>query len=136
MVSLTRSRRWMVRIVGGVAILVCVGCGNGPRVAKVTGKVYFHDKPFSGATVCLFPDSPDARPAEALSAADGSFALKTFIDDGGVANGVVPGRYKVGIRGQLKGTPPVLVKYTSAKSSPVKLDVPTAGITDYELRLK
>jgi hypothetical protein len=127
------------RVVAGlscaVSLLALAGCG-GPKVVKMTGKVYNRDKPYPGVTVCLFPDSPGTRPAESMAGPDGSFEFKTLDPDGGVLHGVVPGRYKVGIRPQIRGGIPAFTKYTSAKSSPLTVDVPPEGLTDYEVKLK
>ncbi|MBV8901837.1 MAG: hypothetical protein JOY92_17185 [Verrucomicrobia bacterium] len=120
------------------AILALAGCGDGgPKRVKVTGKVYYQDKPYPRAHVWFIPESPsDGQPAQssAMAEQDGSFTMTTP----NTGDGVVPGRYKVGIRLATKGPPPPpgLQKYSTAKTTPITVDVPPEGLTDYELRLK
>lgn len=122
------------------ATLALAGCGGGPKAAKVTGRVYNRDQPYPGVTVCFFPDSPGGQAAESVAGPDGSFSLRTHKEDGRVIDGVIPGRFKVGIRrqvkGDVKGDNPALLKYTSPKTTPLTVDVPPEGLTDYEIRLK
>lgn len=117
------------------AILALAGCGGGPKLVKVTGKVSYQNKPYPRAFVWFIPESPSGgQPAEAMADQDGSFAMTTP----NIGDGVVPGRYKVGIRFARKGPlpPHALRKYLSSKMTPLTVDVPLEGLTNYEVKLE
>jgi hypothetical protein len=131
-----RPGRAAAGVLCAAGILVLAGCGGGPKVAKVTGTVYDRDKPYAHTIVYFFADSPGGQTAEAETGPDGSFSLKTYLSDGREVTGVIPGRYKVGIRLNPKGPDVRLTKYGNAKTSPIAVDVPPEGLADYEVRLK
>ena len=41
-------------------ILALAGCGGGPKLAKVTGRVSYQNKPYPRAFVLFTPESPSA----------------------------------------------------------------------------
>jgi hypothetical protein len=131
----SRSGRAIAGVLCAGALLVLAGCGGGPKLVKVTGKVYYQDKPYPLALVWFMSESPSGgQPAQARADQDGLFTMATP----NAGDGVVPGRYKVGIRFGTKGPPPPrgLLKYSHVKTTPVTVDVPPDGLTDYELKLK
>ena len=59
-------------------LFICVGCGrshDGPRRVSVEGKVTYHGKPVSHASVILTPDSKTNGPAAAGDVTDGVFHI-------------------------------------------------------------
>lgn len=132
---IVRFGRAIAGILCAATILTLLGCGGGPKLVKVTGKVVYQNKPYPRAYVWFVPESPsDGQSAEAIADQNGSFAMTTPT----VGDGVVPGRYKVGIRFARKGPLPPhnLRKYSSAKTTPITVDVPPKGLTDYEVKLE
>jgi hypothetical protein len=118
-----------------VAILSLAGCGDGgPKLVKVTGKLQHHNKLHEQSSVWFEPETSDGKHAEAITGPDGSFVMTTT----GIGEGVVPGKYKVGVRFAGKGPPPPrdLQKYASPKTTPITVEVPPEGLADYEIRLK
>jgi hypothetical protein len=75
-----------------LALLVCVGCGGGPRLVPVKGSVKVDGKPAAGAVVTfhIVDGGMEAFPSTAITGEDGSFTLTT-----GEKGGAQPGKYKV-----------------------------------------
>jgi hypothetical protein len=72
------------------------GCGGGQEYAPVSGTVTLRKQPLAGATVVFSPDgAAGARPATAVTGADGTFRLKTNLPGGVTKDGAVVGAYKV-----------------------------------------
>jgi len=119
------------------AVLALAGCGGGgaPKLVKVTGKVFYQDKSYPGGFVWFIPESPSGgQAAEGAVEQDGSFTMATP----NTGDGVVPGRYKVGLRFTTKGKEPPQgsKKYLSPKTTPIAVDVPPEGLTGYEIKLQ
>jgi len=87
-----------LRAFGALAVLVCGGCGSGPTLVPVTGRVLLEGKPAAGAYVRFHPEGgergaplPSARVQE-----DGSFRLATLLPgESSPRAGAPPGRYAV-----------------------------------------
>lgn len=90
---------WMVA--GLVACcLVSAGCSSGkttPKAFIVTGTVNYQGKPVEGASVTFTPvtESPETRPANGKTDAEGKFTLKTYYDPQTELNGAIPGDYNI-----------------------------------------
>jgi len=122
------------------AAAVC-GCNRAgyPDTTPVTGTVTYKGEPVEGATVQLTPNSPEGKPANARTDAQGKFKMKTFQDD----DGAVPGKYgvtvsKVSHKGEGEGAAgdELPVKYKDPTTSGLTADVPDSGPLDLPLELK
>jgi hypothetical protein len=106
-------------------------CG-GKNLTKTVGVVTLDGQPLSGAMVRFNPEAPDGSPAQAISAPDGTFLLKT--ED---AEGAAPGSYRVTVLNALKQkrTPDTLPKvYSSKDTTPFQITVPHDGPITLELK--
>ncbi|WP_435017943.1 carboxypeptidase-like regulatory domain-containing protein [Tundrisphaera sp. TA3] len=120
-----------IPVVGKLAILfswaaILSGCGeSGPSPVKVTGVVTLDGKPVEGAVVSYLPDpaSPGARPAEALTGADGSYRPET---DG--RTGVIPGKYHIVVT-KAPPLPESVAKDEALKDDPYMAQL-SAGMLD------
>lgn len=72
-------------------LLVAGGCGSGDMI-PVEGVVTLDGQPLEGAAVSFVPDQT-GRPAQGETDAAGKFKLSTAA----AGQGVVPGKYKVGV---------------------------------------
>lgn len=77
------------RFLMSLAVLVIAGCGGESRVPTypVEGKLFVDDKPRGAAAISFKSTSKEVPSAYGVSKEDGSFSLKTYIDDDGVAEG-------------------------------------------------
>jgi len=121
------------------------GCGGGPQLAPVKGRVLYNEKPLPFGSVMFQPAS--GQPARATIRTDGSFVLGTF----GAADGatVGPNRVRVtcfeaqnpeaangGSGGEMPlGKSLIPKQYTQYDTSGLKVDVPPEGNDTVELRL-
>ena len=72
-VSISRVSRLFATF---LAIALVAGCGDGPSLAKVTGKITVNGKPAVGATLLFHPvDVKDAPVATGVADNDGKFTL-------------------------------------------------------------
>src|SRR5688572_27657844 len=86
-------------------VILCAGCGDGFTRVQVIGKLTGGGKPLSGTEMFLTPEGDVKAPgAKAFTGPDGSFKLEDAL---GNPNGVVPGKYILGVHRVLKkdGTP-------------------------------
>ena len=105
--------RWGKLGLLGLALAITlggVGCGSGPKLVKVKGKVSLDGEPLAGGIVIFYPQAPGGHQANAVTESDGSFSLTTF----STGDGAIPGDYKV------------LVKYQ--EPTPVPVD-PSHAVT-------
>ena len=80
-----------------VALLIAVGCGGGPKVSPVSGKVTMDGAALSGATITFSPVKGGTGSA-AVGTVDSSGAYKvTDMKSTNVGSGAVVGDYNVGI---------------------------------------
>jgi hypothetical protein len=113
--------------------LSLLGCGQpGPKLAPVRGRVTYRGCGVSKASVQLLPDT--AKGTHAPTAAgetgeDGSFTLQTPPHGAGA----VPGHYKVTVGHYHSAIPP---KYSNPARTPLQIEVPEAGLTDWKIQLK
>ncbi len=96
----------MLRAIGllcvGCVLLTTLGCGSGPDMRSVTGRVTYEGKPISEGTVTFYP-AGGGRPAIGHLGSDGAFTLTTFQKD----DGALLGEYKVTIEAkQVSNVPP------------------------------
>lgn len=87
------------------------GCGGGPAVLDVTGKVTLRGQPLEGVSMAFVPDpsNREQTPGGATTDSSGGFAA---LSDG--SRGLAPGKYRVGIT-KWHGTLDSAVKNPSEK---------------------
>jgi hypothetical protein len=80
-----------------LAAFVCFGCGSGPKLVSVTGRVLVEGKPATGAYVQFHPEGKNTPPwPSARVKEDGSFQVTTLLPGEKTARrGAPPGRYAV-----------------------------------------
>lgn len=137
-----RSPRVVVGLIAAIGLTLS-GCGNGrPETYSVTGMVTYQGKPVEGASVMFMPKA--ARPASAITDAQGGFALRSFTEnDGAVAgeqavciakNRVVPG--KAGDPpGKINAVPVLPVRYGTPTTSPLKATITAGGPNEFRFDL-
>jgi hypothetical protein len=117
-----------------IAMLICGCSGEKPKLVAMTGKVVFNDKPVTGGSLFLVPDTQNAfqrdKPSSLLQL-DGSFTIKTFP----YGDGIPPGIYKVCLAPEVANR---LKKpnYSDPAKTPWSVEVPDAGLADVLLEVK
>lgn len=116
-------------------VLAWAGCGGGPKLVPVNGRVEYGDgRPVTAASICFIPDAEKGNTgqlATSLLAEDGAFTLRTYPH----GDGAMIGPYKVTIS-LGRGTSRKLAKYTRQNDTPFRIDVPPEGIADLVLTLR
>lgn len=129
----------MRRMIGlGLLVLLALtsaGCGGGPKLVPVRGRVLYADgRPVTAASICFTPDAAkgnNGQLATGLLELDGTFVLRTYPH----GDGAMIGAYKVTIS-LGRGTPRKLAKYTRMKDTPFLIEVPPKGLNDLVLSLR
>lgn len=119
------------------AILVCVvvmsaGCSQPPALdlVPVTGKVTLNGKAVAPGSIVLQSDRENALPTTSLLQLDGSFTMRTYPH----GDGARPGTYRAYL--QLGGgTTPETAPFTKPETTPLVIEVPAAGLTNYHIEL-
>src|SRR5262245_3730672 len=120
----------------GMIVFLTAGCGGGPKLVPVKGRVVFADgRPVTAASISFSPDT-DKENNSTLSATsllqlDGSFTLRTYPH----GDGAMVGSYRVTIS-LGRGGRGNLAKYTRPKDTPLLIDIPPEGRTDLVLTLE
>lgn len=118
-----------------VLALTSAGCGGGPKLVPVSGRVHYGDgRPVTAASICFIPDAErgnNGQLATSLLAEDGTFTLRTYPH----GDGAMIGSYKVTVS-LGRGTARKLAKYTRESATPFKIDVPPQGLADLVLTLR
>ena len=118
-----------------LALAVLSGCGKGPKVVPVAGKVVHNGKGVCPGSVQFQPvEGGGGQLASGLLQEDGSFTLRTLHDQRPL-EGAVPGKYKVTLS-LGGGTTRALAKYTQLNTTTVEVEVPPAGKKDLLIDLK
>ncbi len=80
-----------------IALLLVMGCDQGPQRVPVAGKVLIDGKPLTVGTIRFVPES--GRPVSANLAEDGSFRVTTKVPTGhgDEIEGLYPGKYKLAV---------------------------------------
>jgi hypothetical protein len=119
----------------GVLALAVAGCGGGPKLVPVKGRVvYANGQPVTAASVSFTPDAAtgnNAILATGLLAEDGTFTLRTYPH----GDGAMIGSYRVTVALGF-GATRKLAKYTRLKDTPLRIDVPAEGRTGLVLTLE
>lgn len=116
-----------------VLTILIPGCGRRPAFAlvPVRGKVIYRGQGVSMATVQFLADSTkgtQAPTAVGQTEEDGSITFQTPPH----GSGVVPGHYKVTVQQYSSGIP---AQYGNAVKTPLRVEVPQAGLPDWTLTL-
>ena len=121
------------------------GCGGGPKVVPVSGRVTLDGKPLANATIQFVPVAEsDEKPLPSSSIgttdADGSYSL--VLNTNGNTKGAVVGKHKViitlGAQGGAEGTKPVYHKQLPERynrKTELECDVPADGREDANFNL-
>jgi hypothetical protein len=131
--TMTPQRRLGRFAIIALGALAATGCGGGPKLVPVTGRVQYADgRPVSAASICFTPETGDNQSilATGLLALDGSFALRTYPH----GDGAMVGPYKVTV--SLGRAPKDLAKYTRLKDTPLRIEIPPEGLTDLVVTLR
>jgi hypothetical protein len=115
---------------------LAVGCARttaGPKLVRVSGKVFYRNRPVQGALVAFVPNTaaPGVEAAQGYTGEDGAFTLKCP----NRGPGAVPGEYKVTVSfpGDAGKVPP---QYGSLEKTPFqKVEVPEGGTDRLALTL-
>jgi hypothetical protein len=108
------------------------GCGRKPALVPVSGKVTYRGQGVAMATVQLHADTAKgtrAPTATGQTGEDGSVTLQTPSR----GPGVVPGHYKVTVLHYFSGIP---AEYGNPAETPLRIEVPPAGLRDWNLVLQ
>jgi hypothetical protein len=116
-----------------VACVLAAGCMSKrvPKLVPVTGKLSYQGQPVKGVTVQLVADSAagtHAPSAMGQTDAEGHFMLQSPPHGDGVA----PGRYKVTLQ-QYTGSPQLPARYGNVAQTPLRIEVPEAGLDGWQL---
>jgi hypothetical protein len=112
------------------------GCGGGPKLVPVAGRVVYADgRPVTAASVSFTPDADKGNTgllATGLLELDGSFTLRTYPH----GDGAMVGPYKVTVSLGMGATTKALARYTRLKDTPLHVDVPPEGLSGLEFKLE
>jgi hypothetical protein len=123
-------------------VLAAAGCGGGPNVVAVSGRVTFDNHPAVGLHVGFQPITEGGRNpgggSYAITDADGRFTLKMVEDD---RVGAVVGKHRVEIATrqqaddatdsvQKAGRPKAVIPPKYNRESKLTFDVPSGGTTE------
>lgn len=80
-----------------ITAIACAGCSKGSSLATVPvkGKITFRGQALSGASVAFISQDKSGKPASGMTDAQGEYALTTMETPTKIANGALPGSYKV-----------------------------------------
>lgn len=119
-----------------LTLLLAAGCGGGdrPKLVTVTGKVLHKGQPLTAGSVTFHPvpgvTYNGDRPSSVLQV-DGSFTMQTYPH----GDGAPPGSYKVTLSNEL-ATRIKLPNYANAEKTPLKIDIPDAGVSGHTFDVK
>jgi hypothetical protein len=120
-----------ILLLGAFAV---TGCGGGPKLVPVKGRVQYADgRPVSAASICFTPEKEADNKrilATGLLAEDGSFALRTHPH----GDGAMVGAYKVTV--SLGRVAKSLLKYTRVKDTPLRIEIPPEGLNELIVTLR
>jgi hypothetical protein len=114
-----------------VGLLCLAGCSGRPKLVPFTGKVVVEGRArlAGDPTVALVPVAGLGKERlQGMINPDGSFKLSTYPH----GDGVMPGKYKVLV--QFDGGR-AFERYAAADTTPLEVEVPDSGLTDYEIKL-
>ena len=140
MISQMQQLRVWLLIVSAVGSCLISACGASSTNVPVTGKVVVKGSvPLGEGQLVLIPDPADPKRANcsATIRTDGSFSCVATA--GG--EGIPPGKYKVVLsfssgKGNVNPFISAFKKYTQPDSTPLKLDVTSAGVKDHVFELE
>lgn len=115
-----------------IGLLFAAGCGDKPKLVSFSGKVVVEGRtpPYGGdPIVALVPaEGLGKERLQGMINPDGSFKLNTYPH----GDGVMPGKYKVLVT--FDGGK-AFQHYAAADTTPLEVDVPNSGLTNYEIKL-
>jgi hypothetical protein len=80
------NRRTHLLLLAAAVLLVVSGCGRGPKLVKVTGRLTYKGAPVPSTDVKFIPDD-GGRPSHNLTDRDGRYNLKYTRSEHGVTRG-------------------------------------------------
>lgn len=119
------------------AIVVCMvaltaGCSQPPALdlVPVTGKVTLNGKGVAPGSIVFQSDRENALATTSLLQLDGSFTMRTYPH----GEGARPGTYRAYLQLGGGGTPET-ARFTKPETTPLVIEVPAAGLTNYHIEL-
>jgi hypothetical protein len=113
--------------------LALAGCGPAVRLVPVQGRATLGDKVLARVTIQLVPDAAKGTHAPAGAGQtdeNGAFRITTPPH----GEGAVPGHYKVTVTSYPgPGVPP---SYGDPTKTPLRVEIPPAGLKNWELKLQ
>ncbi|MGY8769029.1 MAG: hypothetical protein ACKVKT_10555 [Rhodospirillales bacterium] len=145
---------YSIRLISTAAFcMLMMGCGSAevqnPPTSPVTGKVTYNGEAVEGATIKFVPSNAEAKSANNVSAADGTYALSTFES----GDGAMAGKFKVTVRklvnveegvqedGENAGEPNIVskdmlpIKYRGIGDTPLEFEVTADGENTFNIEL-
>jgi hypothetical protein len=83
-------------LIGSTALSGCSG-GSKLKVVPIKGKVTYNGQALAGAAVAFNPQEPEGKTAGGMTDAQGEYTLTTMETPSKIADGALPGTYKVTI---------------------------------------
>lgn len=120
-----------VKVIFLIGLMFLAGCSDKPKLVPFAGKVVVEGRTrLSGdPIIALVPVAGLGKERlQGMINPDGSFKLSTYPH----GDGVMPGKYKVLV--QFDGGK-MYEHYAAANTTPLEIDVPDSGLTDYEIKL-
>ncbi len=147
-----RHRRIALLASCAAAMLFLAGCGNGPARVSAGGTIEVDGKPLEGGILYFNPDPTRGNNARVNCSSpirNGRFELQTAgVERSESGSGVPLGWYKVSVRVNMPGQPPLFPGqaavaidpiYLDREKTPLALEVvenPAAGVYDLKLTSK
>ena len=143
-----RSRLCYSLLLLVTGFLLVTGCGGGPDLAPVSGRVTIDGQPLADATVGFYPTGANSDVmSSGKTNANGEYTLKTVLKN---QTGAVVGKHRVSITQEPgaagdsdlpadklpKNRPPKVPAKYQGQDSELKCDVPSGGKTDANFELK
>jgi hypothetical protein len=127
--------RYLFLLGSAALLLAAAGCGGQPKLAPVSGRVFYRGVPLPGGTIVYTPDEErGGRGPLAMGevGTDGRFTLST-----GRHKGAVPGWHRITVAPAGRGGGPALpLRYRDPEQSGWRLEVKPDRANTHELNLE
>ncbi len=119
-----------VKVLLLVGLLALAGCSSKPKLVPVSGRIVVDGAAITGDTAVTFipVEGLGKERVQGMIGPKGEFKLNTYPH----GDGVMPGKYKVLVQ---FGGGKAFEHYSNVETTPLEVDVPNSGLTDYEIKL-